>query len=106
LRQPRIDPEGLDADDLLLLVTHRAGDVHHVDDDGVRDGLGLGLPRAIALVVGDRNDDRLVRRVRAHRDLTLERLAIRAAEVTERLGADATDAGVAILRVDDLALAL
>ena len=62
--------------------------------------------RAVALVVGDRDDDGLVRRVRAHRDLALERLAVRAPEVAERLGADAADAGVAILRVDDLALAL
>jgi hypothetical protein len=35
LAQPGIDPEGLDADDLLLLVAHRARHVHHVDDDGV-----------------------------------------------------------------------
>ena len=40
---PGVDPERLDAHDLLLLVGHRAGHVHHVDDDG--DALGLaGLP--------------------------------------------------------------
>ena len=44
--------------------------------------------------------------VGAHRDLALERLAVRALEVAERLGADAADARVAILGVDDLALAL
>ena len=44
--------------------------------------------------------------VGAHRDLALERLAVRALEVAQRLGADAADAGVAVLRVDDLALAL
>src|SRR5690606_3726796 len=106
LLEPRIDPEALDAHDLLLLVTHRAGDVHHVDDDGVGDRLGLRLPAAVALVVGDRHDDRLVRRVASHRDLPLERLAVGTSEVAERLGTDAADAGVAILGVDDLALAL
>ena len=59
--EPRIEPEALDADDLLLLVAHRAGDVHHVDDDGVGDGLVDRLPRAVALVVGHGHDDGLVR---------------------------------------------
>jgi hypothetical protein len=60
LREPGIDPEGLDADDLLLLVAHRAGDIHHVDDDGVGHGLGDRLPGAEALVVGDGHDDGFV----------------------------------------------
>jgi len=37
--EPRIDPEALDAHDLLLLVPHRSRHVHHVDDDGVCDRL-------------------------------------------------------------------
>src|SRR5579859_3644107 len=104
--QPRVDPEALDAHDLLLLVAHRAGDVHHVDDDGVGDGLGLGLPAPVALVARDGDDDGVRGHVRAHRDLALERLAVRPLEVAQRLGADAADARVAVLRVDDLALAL
>ena len=48
--EPGVDPEGLDADEFLLFVAHGAGDVHHVDDDGV----GLGgedfLPGAEAFV--------------------------------------------------------
>src|SRR5262249_44745035 len=76
------------------------------DDHRVGDGLGLRLPAAVAFVVGDRDDHGLVRRVRSHCDLALQRLAISATEVTERLGANAPHAGVAVLRVDDLALAL
>src|SRR5205814_10661522 len=30
---PCIDPERLDADDFLLLVAHRTGNVHHVKDE-------------------------------------------------------------------------
>ena len=40
--EPGVDPERLDAHDLLLLVGHRAGHVHHVDDDG--DGSGAAAP--------------------------------------------------------------
>ena len=33
--QPCIQPERLDTHNLFLLVPHAAGDVHHVDDNGV-----------------------------------------------------------------------
>ena len=49
--QPGIDPEALDAHDLLLLVAHRAGDVHHVDDHRVGLGLRGQLPGAVPLVL-------------------------------------------------------
>src|ERR1019366_8687212 len=106
LLQPRVDPEALDADDLLLLVAHRSRHVQHVDDDGVGNRLGLGLPAAEALVDRDGHDDRVRGRVRAHRDLPLERLAVRTPEVPQRLGPHAADARVAVFLVDDLALAL
>ncbi len=104
--KPRIDPEALDADDLFLLVAHRARHVHHVNDDCVRDRLGDRAPRAVTLVLRMRNDDRQLGRVRARRDRALQRLAVRTAKVPERLGPDAPQAGVAILLVDQLALAL
>src|SRR5579883_177997 len=106
LGEPGVDPEALDADDLLLLVAHGAGYVHHVDDDRVGDRLGLGLPAPVTLVGGDGHDHGIARRVRAGGDLALERLPVRALEVAQRLGTDAPDARVPILRVDDLALAL
>ena len=57
--QPRVDPEGLAADDLLLLVAHRARHVHHVDDDRVRLRLRHDdLAGAVALVLADRDDAR------------------------------------------------
>ena len=31
----RLDPERLDADDFLLFVAHRTGDIHHVNDERV-----------------------------------------------------------------------
>src|ERR1019366_6890406 len=86
LLQPGIDPEALDADDLFLLVAHRAGNVHHVDNDGVGDRLGLGLPAPEALVARNGHDDRVRRRVGARRDLALERLAVGPPEVPERVG--------------------
>src|SRR5206468_3414972 len=92
--QPRIDPEALDADDLLLLVAHRAGHIHHVDDDGVRLRQRLAAPAPVTLVLADRNDHRILRVVRAHRDLTAHRLAVRAAEMAQRLGTGRADARV------------
>src|SRR5690606_16347828 len=103
--QPRVDPERLDADDLLLLVTHRAGHVHHVDDDRVRDRLLLRLPGAVAHVVPRGDHDGPLGIVSPHHDLPLQRGLERALEMAERVRADAADADVAILLVDDLALA-
>src|SRR5690606_34553720 len=48
--QPGIEPETLDAYDLLLFLAHRPGDVHHVDDDRIRRWRGSLLPGAEALV--------------------------------------------------------
>ena len=56
--EPGVDPERLDADDLFLVVGHRARDVHHVDDDGVELGQGDRVPGAIELVLADRDDER------------------------------------------------
>jgi len=66
--RPCIDPEALDADDLLLLVTHRSGQRPSCDDDRGGDRLGLRLPAPVALVARDRDDDRIARLVRPGRD--------------------------------------
>jgi hypothetical protein len=100
--EPRIEPEALDAHDLLLLVTHRAADVHHVDDDRVRLGEVLELERAKPDVLLDGDDDRLVGVVRAGGDLPLQRFFEGALEVTQRLRAHGVDARVLDARSDDL----
>src|SRR5262249_45825558 len=99
------DPERLDPDDLLLLVGHRAGHVHHVDD--ARNALRLVnfLPAAVLLVRPNRQHNRLLGVVAAARDLPLQRTLEGAFEVTERLGAGLTNAGVLVLGRDDVLLA-
>src|SRR6185503_15445052 len=99
--QPRIEPERLDADDLLLFVAHRAGHVHHVDDDRVRLRLDHFLPGAVAAVLADRDDDRTILVVAPGGDRAPERLLERALEVPQRLGTGGVDAGVAVLDVLD-----
>ena len=64
------------------------------------------LPRAVALVVGDGDDDRVLRSKVPLGDQPLQRLAVGALEVAERLGADAADARVAVVGVRDSTLAL
>src|SRR5262249_22181650 len=101
--EPGVDPEALDPDDLLLLETHRARDVHHVDDHRVGFRLLVRLPGAVALVLADGDDSRVQRVVFAHGDLPLQRLLERALEVAERFGAGAVDPGGAgLLRRDRL----
>jgi hypothetical protein len=104
--EPGIDPEALDPHDFLLFVAHRAGHIHHVDDHGVRDRLHVFLPGAEAPVVGLGDDDRVLRIVDAARDRAPERFLVGALEVLERVGADAADAGIAVLGRDDAVLAL
>src|SRR5262249_5942408 len=98
--------ERLDADDLLLLVAHRPRDVHHVDDDGVRLRQRLALPAPVALVVADRDDERLLGVVDAHRDLPLQRLLEGAAEVAKRFRTGAPHPDRPVLLGDDAFLAL
>src|SRR5690606_18363331 len=95
---PGVDPERLDAHDLLLLVPHRAGHVHHVQDHRVRDRLRLNLPGAVAHVVADRDDDRAHGAVRARGDLPAQRLLVRALERAQALRPGALDAAVAVAR--------
>ena len=104
--QPGVDPEALDADDLLLLVAHRAGDVHHVDH--YRIGLRqLGEPPApVPLVLAGRNDDRDQRVVRPGRDAPLQRLLVGALEVSKRFGAGRVHARVLHLGRGEVLLAL
>src|SRR5260221_1317914 len=83
--QPRIDPEGLDADDVFLLATHRAGYVHDVEDHRRGIGLRRAPARTVALVVADRDDLRSRRIPLARGDRALERVLVRAAEMAQRL---------------------
>src|SRR5438552_10354409 len=78
---PGIDPERLDAHDFFLLVAHGAGDVHHIEDEGVAFGTLLGFPREVALVLVYRNNVGIQRVIRAGRDLPLEGLLISAFEM-------------------------
>src|SRR5205823_12303473 len=89
---PGVDPERLDADDLLLLVGHTPGHVHHVDD--ARDGVALGglLPAPVLLVLADRDDLRGVRVVGAGGDLPPQGAAVGPLEVPQALRPDAADA--------------
>ena len=104
--EPGIDPERLDADDLLLVVGHRARDVHQVEDDGVELGQGDRVPGAIELVLADRDDQGVARVVGVRGDLPLEGLLVGALEVAEALGAGLADAGVLVLLLDDVGPAL
>src|SRR5690606_16536229 len=78
----------------------------HVDDDGVRDRLLIFLPRPEALVLALGHDDRGARVVHTRGDAATQGLLVGALEVSQGLGPDTPDAGVAILGADDLALAL
>src|SRR5262245_2011455 len=102
---PGVDPERLDPDDLLLLVGHRARDVHHVNDRRHRIGLGDDFPAAVLLVLPDRDDLRLLRNIGSRRDLPLEGPAEGALEVAQRFRPDPADTGVLVLLRDDVLLA-
>src|SRR5690606_3736607 len=95
---PGVDPERLDAHDLLLLVAHRAGHVHHVQDHGVRDRLRLLLPGTVAHVVADRDDHRTQRAVRPGGDLPAQRLLVRPLERAQAFRPGALDPAVAVAR--------
>ena len=100
--EPGVDPERLGPDDLLLVVGHRARDVHQVEDDGVELGQGDRVPGAVELVLADRDDQRVVGVVGVGGDLPLEGLLVGALEVAEALGAGLADAGVLVLLLDDV----
>lgn len=102
---PGIDPESLDADDLLLLIGHRAGDVHHVDNDGDTLGLLDFFPAAILLVLTNRHDQGRLGIVAARSDLAAQGPFEGAFEVTQRLGTSLANAGVAIAGTDDVLFA-
>src|SRR5262249_49061704 len=102
---PGIDPERLDADDLLLLVGHRAGHVHHVDEDGDALRLVDFLPAAVLLVLADRHHHGRMGIVDAGGDLPSEGTLEGALEVAQRLGAGLPDAGVPVAGSDDVLLA-
>src|SRR5690606_25035887 len=104
--KPGVEPEGFDADDLLLLVSHRAGDVQDVDDDRIRLPPRGDLPGAVAPILPVLDDHRISRVVGAGDDLPLERLAEGAAKVAQRLGSGGVDAHVARLLGDDAVVSL
>src|SRR5438128_321564 len=53
---PGVDPKGLDAHNILLLVGHGAGNVHHVNDHGDALGLAYFLPTSVLFVMTDGHD--------------------------------------------------
>jgi hypothetical protein len=99
---PGVEPEALDAHQLLLVGAHRAGHVHDVEDHGVGAGLGRGLPRAVAPIDSVEDDPRVLRVVGAAEDRAAQRRSIRALEVPQGLGPDRRDAGVATARAVQL----
>src|SRR5262249_1333206 len=99
--QPGIEPEAFDPDDLLLLVPHRAGDVHHVDDHRVRFRDVLQLVGAVPAILAHRNHHRHHRIVRPHGDLSPQGLLVGALEVAKRFRSGGVDAGVFDFLGDD-----
>src|SRR5207249_106181 len=93
--QPGVDPEGLDAHDVLLLAAHRSGHVHDVEDHGRGLGLRAAPARAVALVVADRDDARALGIPLARRDRAPQGLAVGAPEVAQGLRPRAAQAVVA-----------
>ena len=104
--QPGVDPEGLDADDLLLLVAHRPRHVHDEDHHRVRLRHRRRAPRSVAPSSRTGTMIGLSRIVGAGHDLPPQRLPERALEVAQRLGAGPPDADVLVLLGDDPLLAL
>ena len=102
---PGVDPERLDADDLLLLVGHRAGHVHHVDDDGHALRFLNFFPAAVLLVLANRDDDGAIGVIALGNNLPLQRSLEGSFEVAQRLGAGLTDAAVFVFGADDILLA-
>src|SRR5208337_433090 len=99
---PGVDPEGLGPDDLLLVAGHRSGDVHQVENDGIELGQRDRVPRAIALVLANRDDQRIAWVVFAGSDLPLERFLVGALEVAEAFRAGLADARVPVFFFDDV----
>jgi len=106
LAQPGVDPEALEADELLLLLAHGARHVHHEDDDGVALGALDLFPASVTDVLLLRDDDRRVGVVVAEHDLALQGLLEGALEVAQALRADPANAAVFVARGRDAMLAL
>src|SRR5262249_513982 len=104
--EPGVDPEGLGADDLLLVVGHRARDVHQVEDHGVELGERDRVPGPVELILADRDDQRLLGVVGVGGDLPLEGLLVGALEVAEALRPGLADPGVAVFLLGDVGAAL
>ena len=104
--EPSVDPERLGADDLLLLVGHGAGDVHHVNHRRVRLRLGSGRPAAVLLVVADGDDDGVPRVELPAGDAALQRPLVGAFDVAEAVRPRPADAIIAVLAGRDCVLPL
>ena len=89
--QPGIDPERLNAHNLLLLFPHGPRHVHHVNDYSIGLLGHLGFETAISLIIPGDHDSRVFGVVHSRRDLALEGLPIAAFEVTQRFGSDLGD---------------
>src|SRR5688500_7628849 len=106
LAQPGVDPEAFEPHEFLLLFAHRAGDVHHEDDDRVALRALHFLPAAVTDVLLLRDDDGVVRVVIAGHDLPAQGFLEAALEVPKRIGADRADAAVLVPDRRDAVLAL
>ena len=88
LLQPGVDPKRGIAHQPFLAFAHGTGNVHHVDDDRIGLGQGLGFVGTIApiLTVGDNDWVFGVVTPRSH--LALERFAVGALKVAQRFRPD------------------
>src|SRR5437867_9464480 len=93
---PGVDPERLDAYDLLLLIAHRTRYIHHVKDQGIAFRTLLGLPGEVTFVFVDRDNVGIQWIVRARRNLPLQRFFIGAFEMAKRFGSDFGDLRIVI----------
>ena len=100
--EPGVDPERLDPDDLLLVVGHAPRDVHKVQDDRVGVRQEHGVPRAVELVLANRDDHRVAGVVGVRGDLALEGLLVGPLEVAEAFRTRLADAGVLVFFLDDV----
>src|SRR5271157_702920 len=104
--EPRVDPERSKPYPIFLVITHTAGDIHHVNEYRIRITLDGRLPGAVPLVLLERPYARVCRLVGARDQLPPEGLAEGTLEVPKRLRSPDCDAGVFLLLGDNVLLTL
>ena len=81
--EPRVDPEGFGADDFLLVVGHRPGDIHDVNDGRVGLRVRDAFPGPEAFIVASRDNAGACGIVGTQAQLPLECLLVGALEVPQ-----------------------